>query len=277
LCSTPHHKECWEENKGCTTYGCPNNPNTETMGEETFESLDVGNQTIDDIKQELEKQKAKPKATIKCPKCNIPIDKDSDFCNHCGHFLKEDASRTEKSKFEKEYRKLYKEKVNFKRKRLLITTSSILILTILFIVTFYYSYKLINNYFSSDEYQEKNEVNEFILNWEKAWESKDTNRYKEYLDKDYIFYDDEGNAVDYQNKIKRIKYTFNNYEYIEIDVDDIKIEKKPETPNYLNVTFTQNYESDKFEQKGVKTLRLYKGKDTENRWKIFREYFEEYK
>ena len=25
-CNTPHHAECWEENGGCTTYGCKNSP-----------------------------------------------------------------------------------------------------------------------------------------------------------------------------------------------------------------------------------------------------------
>lgn len=25
-CSTPHHKECWEENGGCTTFGCQESP-----------------------------------------------------------------------------------------------------------------------------------------------------------------------------------------------------------------------------------------------------------
>jgi hypothetical protein len=25
-CEVPHHQECWDENGGCTTYGCPNAP-----------------------------------------------------------------------------------------------------------------------------------------------------------------------------------------------------------------------------------------------------------
>ncbi len=29
LCHTPHHQECWEENKGCTVFGCPESPEEE--------------------------------------------------------------------------------------------------------------------------------------------------------------------------------------------------------------------------------------------------------
>jgi len=25
-CKTPHHKECWDHNGGCTTFGCPRSP-----------------------------------------------------------------------------------------------------------------------------------------------------------------------------------------------------------------------------------------------------------
>ena len=274
LCNTPHHEECWAENNGCTAYGCSNNPNTNPREGIIFESIDVGNQTVDDIQRQLEIEREKPKETINCPKCNIPIDKNSEFCMHCGHFLKEDMSTLEKERFENEYKKRYKEKVNFRRKRFIFTSVSIVTLILLFIFTFYYSYKMINEYFASDKYQEQSEIKEFVSNWEKAWESKDINRYKVLLDEDYIYYDKDDKAVNFEDKIKRIKYTFDNYKYIEVDIEDIKTEKNPETPDYINVTFTQNYKSDKFEQTGVKTLRLYKGKDTKNKWKIFREYYE---
>lgn len=26
ICRIPHHQECWDENRGCTTYGCPGTP-----------------------------------------------------------------------------------------------------------------------------------------------------------------------------------------------------------------------------------------------------------
>ena len=78
--------------------------------------------------------------------------------------------------------------------------------------------KMINEYFASEKYQEQSEIEEFISNWEKAWESKDINRYKVLLDEDYIYYDKDGTAVDLEDKIKRIKYTFDNYKYIEIDI-----------------------------------------------------------
>ncbi|MCD4663718.1 MAG: nuclear transport factor 2 family protein, partial [Bacteroidales bacterium] len=131
------------------------------------------------------------------------------------------------------------------------------------------------DYFSSDNYQEQQEIESFVSDWEKTWESKDINKYKELLDKDYIYYDKNGKKINYQDKIKRIKYTFDKYEYIEIDVLNIKIEKNLDTPNYINVTFSQRYESNKFKETGIKTLRLYRSNGIETQWKIFREYFEE--
>ena len=148
-------------------------------------------------------------------------------------------------------------------------------MTTLVIITFYFSYKAINDYFSSDKYQEQQEIKSFVSDWEKAWESKDINKYKKLLDKDYVYYDKNGKKINYLEKIKRIEYTFDKYEYIEIDVSDINIEKSLDNPNYINVTFNQGYKSDKFEETGIKTLRLYRSNDTEKQWKIFREYFEE--
>ena len=55
-CGIPHHEACWEENKGCTTFGCS--------------------------QQHYEEQHANP--TDVCVKCGAPLGDGQDFCPKCG-------------------------------------------------------------------------------------------------------------------------------------------------------------------------------------------------
>lgn len=55
-CEIPHHEACWEENKGCTTFGCS--------------------------EQHNEEQHTDP--TNVCAKCGAPLEDGQDFCPKCG-------------------------------------------------------------------------------------------------------------------------------------------------------------------------------------------------
>lgn len=55
-CSIPHHKHCWEENKGCTTSGCS--------------------------EQHCEAQQTSP-ANV-CQTCGAPLGDEQAFCSKCG-------------------------------------------------------------------------------------------------------------------------------------------------------------------------------------------------
>ena len=55
-CGIPHHAACWEENKGCTTFGCK--------------------------EQRYEEQHTNP--TDVCAKCGAPLGDGQDFCPKCG-------------------------------------------------------------------------------------------------------------------------------------------------------------------------------------------------
>ena len=55
-CGIPHHAACWEENKGCTTFGCK--------------------------EQHYEEQHTNP--TDVCVKCGAPLGDGQDFCPKCG-------------------------------------------------------------------------------------------------------------------------------------------------------------------------------------------------
>lgn len=55
-CGIPHHAACWEENKGCTTFGCK--------------------------EQHYEEQHTNP--TDVCPNCGAPLGDGQAFCPKCG-------------------------------------------------------------------------------------------------------------------------------------------------------------------------------------------------
>jgi hypothetical protein len=56
VCGMPHHKGCWDENKGCTTFGC---------SEQHYEPHGTN---ISDV----------------CAKCGTPLGDGQDFCSKCG-------------------------------------------------------------------------------------------------------------------------------------------------------------------------------------------------
>jgi ketosteroid isomerase-like protein len=270
-CGTPHHKECWEENLGCTTYGCINNPLTEKKPE--VQSEDVGNATVDSIRESL--RPAISLNAIKCPNCKSDIEDSSTYCKFCGYNIKENKFPEQKAEpkeeFEKEYKRRYKDKVSFTRKRLFLTIGSFIILAGAFVFLFYLTITKLNSYFASDEYKIENTV----YNWKDAWENEDIEKYKSYLTEDYEYYGKDGKKVNYKEKLKRLEFTFKNYQDIKIGFSDFKIiNDTSTTDNDKKVQFNETYESDKFQEKGLKTLRVYKGPETNGEWKIYREFFE---
>jgi hypothetical protein len=261
-CHTPHHKECWEENKGCTTYGCENNPNTKSK------SIDVGNQTVENLQKMLVQEKLDVK-TIECPNCKKLIEEGSLYCKYCG--ISTELKNGSKEIFEEEFQRRYKTAIKSKRKRFIITLTSLSILALLMFVSTYFALTKYISYYNSEEYKIKTLLN----NWENSWESKDINVYKGLLDKDYIYYDKDGKSIKLEDKIKRIQWTFESYKKIRLKISNIRISIDSTSPNYANATFKQIYTSDKIEETGMKTLRLFKGDETGGKWKIFREYFEQ--
>jgi hypothetical protein len=260
-CHTPHHKECWEENRGCTTYGCSNNPNTNSK------RIDVGNQTVENIQQMLVTEEVKVN-TIECPNCKKLIEESSLFCKYCGAGISEKSD--DKEKFEEEFRRRYNESVKSKRKRFIFTMASISILALLLFVSLYFGISKYVNYHNSEEYK----IKLLLSDWENSWEGKDISKYKDVMDKDYIYYDKDGKPVKLDEKIKRMQWTFDNYKKINLKISNVKVNIDSTALNYANVTFKQVYTSDKKEETGTKTLRLYKGEENGYKWKIFREYFE---
>lgn len=74
-CDMPHHKECWIENQGCTTFGC--------MG--TIKSAD--NEASSVTATELSYEEPAAPTRIFCTKCGIQNEATSSFCIKCGNPL----------------------------------------------------------------------------------------------------------------------------------------------------------------------------------------------
>ena len=69
-CNMPHHKDCWIENKGCTTFGCLGTIDTPNISDCNDFEL-----TLDDLDM------------VRCEKCGSIISKSCSYCEHCGHSM----------------------------------------------------------------------------------------------------------------------------------------------------------------------------------------------
>ena len=280
-CGTPHHKECWNENLGCTTYGCINNPLTDKKVElESRESTDVGNETVESLRESLRASEQPPQLEniVVCQNCKSGIDEGSVYCKYCGYNVVEnkfpDAKekvKEAKEEFDKEYKKRYKDRISVVRKRQLITIGSFVIFFAAVIFLLYLTITKLNNYFSSDNYKIENTV----YQWRDAWEDKDLEKYNSYLTDDYTYIGSDGKKINLKDKLKRIEFTFKNYKNINVEITDFKfINDTTTVENDRKVQFRENYKSEKFSESGIKTLRLFKGEETNGEWKIYREIFE---
>jgi len=271
LCGTPHHKECYEENGGCTTYGCKNNPSTVKPDTINPNAVDVGSLTLPAARVLVTQTKL-----IQCPECKKEVEENSHYCKHCGYNLienkydddREDRSGEVKEDFNDEFKRRYEEKKKSSQKHFIITAGGIIFLFLFAITLIYFAYSKISDYYNSDE----RKIEAVVFDWKDAWEEKNINAYKSFmLAADYEYYGKDGKSINYNDRITRIKWTFDNYKYIKLNFSDFKIYKDSTLTNDLKVTFKQSYISDKYEESGMKTLRLYKGKETGDEWKIYRE------
>ena len=69
-CEMPHHKDCWIENQGCTTFGCSG----------TIQGIDGAEVTMPAAENAEER-------TIFCPQCGEPSSSKVLFCSKCGSRL----------------------------------------------------------------------------------------------------------------------------------------------------------------------------------------------
>lgn len=84
-CQTLHHASCWEENKGCTTFGC-SEQHYETQGTNPTDVCPNCGSTLGDG-QEFCPKCGTPKGGVKkniCSKCGTELQDGQEFCPKCG-------------------------------------------------------------------------------------------------------------------------------------------------------------------------------------------------
>lgn len=84
-CGIPHHEGCWEENKGCTTFGCAEQ-HYEAQGTNPTDVCSNCGATLGDGQQFCPKcgtAKNAPKKNV-CGKCGAELQDGQEFCPKCG-------------------------------------------------------------------------------------------------------------------------------------------------------------------------------------------------
>jgi hypothetical protein len=84
-CYMPHHRDCWVENQGCTTFGCQG----------TISSIDSSASTETSETILFEDSPTIQSTTIYCSKCGAPCDSSFAYCTKCGNRLIAPQSLTE--------------------------------------------------------------------------------------------------------------------------------------------------------------------------------------
>ena len=86
-CDMPHHKDCWVENQGCTTFGCLG---TIKAADNTASSV-----TATQMNYEDHRSTATPvSGVVFCTQCGAQNANTSSFCSHCGNRLAAVPERT---------------------------------------------------------------------------------------------------------------------------------------------------------------------------------------
>lgn len=84
-CNIPHHEGCWEENKGCTTFGC-SEQHYEAQGTNPTAVCNNCGATLGDGQEFCSKcgtPKNAPKLNT-CGKCGAELQEGQEFCPKCG-------------------------------------------------------------------------------------------------------------------------------------------------------------------------------------------------
>jgi hypothetical protein len=71
-CGIPHHTDCWNENHGCTTFGCTGHP------ADSSSALNSLNRPSGYIEIDAREQKRY------CSRCGTANNESNEFCTHCG-------------------------------------------------------------------------------------------------------------------------------------------------------------------------------------------------
>lgn len=116
------------------------------------------------------------------------------------------------------------------------------------------------------------EINNFINKWKYLWETKDIYSIDVLLSNDYEYYGKNSEKYNKSERYNIIKNIFKDNDKISFKIDNIKIDPSSSTDKDVKVIFNQEISSSKYNNNSLVTFRIYKGKETRNAWKIYREF-----
>jgi predicted amidophosphoribosyltransferase len=261
-CGTPHHIECWEENRGCTTYGCSKNSVAEIK---TETGTDIGKRTLEEIEKIFqEEKKTKPKETD-CKYCGKKIDVNSKYCKHCGNKQSEDQIP---SPFEEEYKKRYRDNIILKRNSNVLAISSIIAFSLVVLMALYVTYKEVNDNLTGEKYR----IKQISNTWNDAYQKRDIEKIKPMLDKDYLYYDKNNKTIDASQRLKMLSGFFRTAKYKNCVLLNLKTEPDSTSSSYIFLSFDQVFSYDNETKTEKRSFKLYREEESKSKWKIFREY-----
>ena len=136
VCGIPHHKECWNENKGCTTFGCSEqnyeedgvNANEDSPAEAGLAELNVTETcakcgALLESKQEFCTKCGTAKNALGkrvCSKCGVELQDEQDFCHKCGQKVGVELDNSLGNAINKFNENVSKKKQKTKRKPIII-------------------------------------------------------------------------------------------------------------------------------------------------------------
>ncbi|NKB78092.1 MAG: hypothetical protein GKR96_13935 [Gammaproteobacteria bacterium] len=113
-------------------------------------------------------------------------------------------------------------------------------------------------------HQLQHEIVSFLESWVNAWSSKDTNGYFAHYSQDFTPLD----GMSFNTWKQRKTGIFEAAKYIKIQIEEIAISQRSE--GTLEITFQQNYQSDRYQHASQKKLTLV-SENQSNRFAIVRE------
>lgn len=115
------------------------------------------------------------------------------------------------------------------------------------------------------------QINSFISNWKNYWETKDIYKIDYLLTSDYEYYDINSEKRNKTERLKYIKNLFKENGNINYEFGKITYDKKSSNSNDVKIVFEEIVKGANLSDSSIVTLRLFKGKETKNNWKIYRE------
>ncbi len=114
-------------------------------------------------------------------------------------------------------------------------------------------------------------INKSLIEWKNAWDKKDITGISNLITEDYEYYNKNSVVKNKNSRINEIKIFFKKYKKVGLALETLKLGDSTSSQNDVKVIFKQYLVTDKTNDYSIVTMRFFKGDETNNKWKIYRE------